>query len=199
MKTYLLKLVLLFITLSPFLTAQEEYPLLKLLESEKDNPKPRQTPKSYRNKKDQRVKLNYSVFNDCSQVTRADYCLCKDYSSNYVELPEGQTYTGTKNGILMWDNYTDIWITTENSNIPENNITALALDHDDQLWIGTKDSGIVIGTGDVVKPWRIQSVRTRDQHIVSISADVHGYVWVVYANGGIECFLNGISCTYFPN
>jgi len=198
MKTYLLKLALLFTTLSTSLIAQEEYPLLKLLESQEDSIQTRQIPRSYHNKKDQRVKMNQWVFNDCSRVIRADYRLPKDYSSNYVELLNGHTYTGSKAGIKMWDNYADIWITTENSNIPENNITALALDDDDHLWIGTKSSGIVIGTGDDVKPWKIQSVQTRDQHIKSISTG-YGCVWVVFANGGIECFLNGISCAYFPN
>ncbi len=196
MKSIILKLALLFATLSYTIAAQEEYPLLKLLENYEETTVPDDNRYSTRTKKDKHQ--NHNNFNDCSKVKRTDYRQPSDYSSYFIQLPDGQSYTATPIGIRMWDNYTYIRITTENSKIPENNITALALDDDDHLWIGTKKSGIVIGSGDPVKPFKIKPIQTRDQHIRSISADEHGFVWVVYENGGIECFLNGISCTYFP-
>ena len=196
MKTHIVKLIILFTILSPSLIAQEEYPLLKELEESEESIGRDEIPKSYRIRKNQRVKKDNSIFNDCSCVTKADYHLPNGYTSNFVKMPNGQTYTGSKKGILMWDKYAKIQISTENSKIPENNITALALD-DDQLWIGTKNSGIVIGIHDDVKPFRVIYVQTREQNIVSIS-NGYNYMWVVYASGGIECFLNGISCAYFP-
>lgn len=198
MKSIILNLALLLTTLSYTITAQEEYPLLKLLENYEETTDPDHTRDSNRSKKNKHQHRNHYYFNDCSLVTRADYRQPNDYSSNFIQLPDGQSYTGTPIGIRMWDNYTYIRITTENSKIPENNITALALDDDNHLWIGTKKSGIVIGSGDAVKPFKIKPIQTRDQNIRSISADGNGFVWVVFENGGIECFLNGISCTYFP-
>ncbi len=141
----------------------------------------------------------FKFFNDCQLLKREHYTLPENYKSKYVKLTNGQTYTGTIHGIIFWDNYYKITITTENSNIPEDNITALALDQDDQLWIGTNSSGIVIGTGHSVKPFKTEHVQTRHQNINSISVDAAGLVWVVYKNGSVECFLSGISCTYFPN
>jgi hypothetical protein len=135
--------------------------------------------------------------NDCSLMARSDYRLPDNYASNFVGMEDGQTYTGTKNGIIMWDNYSVIRITTENSKIPENNITTLALDNEDQLWIGTAGSGIVLGTGTDVKPFKIQVIQSYDLQVVSISVDATGLVWAVYKNGGLECFLDGISCQYF--
>jgi hypothetical protein len=193
MKPLFLNLVVFIISLGHPMFAQEEYPLLKLLE----RLHPDENPASKNTKKENSHHRKHHFFNDCYLVTRADYLQPTDYSSNFVQLPGGQRYRGTSTGISMWDNYTYIRITTENSDIPDNNITALALDDDDNLWIGTKNAGIVIGSGRFIKPFKTTPVQTRDQHIVSISTDSRGLMWVVYENGGIECFLNGISCTYF--
>jgi len=141
----------------------------------------------------------HKFLNNCAGLTRADYTIPADYTSTFVQITEWQSYRGTRSGIIMTDSGSAIRITTENSKIPENNITALALDQDDQLWIGTNSSGIAIGTGNDVMPFRTHPVQTRDQHIRSIAVDEAGLVWVVYKNGGIECFLDGISCSYFPN
>ncbi len=117
---------------------------------------------------------------------------------NFVRSSDGKTYTGTQNGIKMCDGSSTIIITTENSNIPENNITALALDKDEHLWIGTFSSGIVIGVGGCIKPYKIKPIKTRGLNIYSISTDKKGHVWVNYQNGEFECFQDGKSIAYFP-
>ena len=135
--------------------------------------------------------------NDCNQVTKAGCHMPANYTSNSAKVAGGQTYTISLSGINMWDNYTNISITTDNARIPSNHITALAVDQDDQLWIGTYGAGVVIGYGPDVKPFKIQHVQTHNLFVVSIYVDA-GLVWVRYRDGGIECFLNGISCRYFP-
>ena len=198
MKTVLSYLACLFMVCCSA-QAQEDQLLLRLLESPKESNGGNHPKNSIHTKKEkENYRLQY-FFNDCSLITREDYGQPGTYSSNIVKLKTGQTYRGTSKGIIMWDNYTIINITTENSHIPQNSITALALDEDDQLWIGTKDAGIVIGYGNPIKPFKTIPVRTRDQHITSIFSDSCGLVWVVYKHGGIECFLQGISCSYFPN
>jgi len=139
------------------------------------------------------------TLNDNNQLLlKENYKLpAKDYI-NFARTDDGKTYTGTKNGIIMYDGSSNIRISIENSNIPENNITALARDRDDHLWIGTYSSGIVIGIGDCIKPFKIKVVKTHDQNILAISSDGKGLVWVTFRNGGIECFLNGVSYAYFP-
>lgn len=117
---------------------------------------------------------------------------------NFIRTSDGKTYEGTKNGIKMCDGSSTIIITTENSNIPEDNITALALDKDNHLWIGTLNSGIVIGVGGCIKPYKIKPIKTRGLNIYSISTDEKGRVWVEYKNGEIECFRDGKSIAYFP-
>lgn len=138
-----------------------------------------------------------NLSNECQSIVRADCPVPPGYRCNFVKMHGGQTYTGSDSGILMWDNYSLIRITTDNAHLPENNITALVLDHEDQLWIGTCSSGIVIGKGVDIMPFRILPVQTHDLFIASIFAGSEGFVWVTYRNGGIECFLDGISCKYF--
>jgi hypothetical protein len=135
--------------------------------------------------------------NDCDRVTKASCQIPPNYKSNFAKVAGGQTYTISTSGINMWDNYTSISITTDNARIPSNNITALAVDEDDQLWIGTYGAGVVIGYGTDVKPFKIQHVQTHNLFVASIHVDAE-LVWVKYSNGALECFLNGISCRYFP-
>ncbi len=125
------------------------------------------------------------------------YKLDNNPAKNCAHTSDGKSYTGTKNGIKMCDVSSTIIISTENSNLPENNITALALDKDEHLWIGTFSSGIVIGVGACIKPYKIKPIKTRDSNIYSISVDEKGRVWVTFRNGGIECFRNGKSIAYF--
>jgi ligand-binding sensor domain-containing protein len=174
---------------SSLLSNTESSPETTLVSDEKRNPLQKNTYEAYYNQ--------HKFPNDCGTKTKSDYKMPANYVSNFVQMYDGQSYTGSKNGIIMWDNYAIIRITTDNSKIPENNITALALVDGDQLWIGTYNSGIVIGTGKDVKPFKIQAIQSHDLQVASISVDASGLVWVVYKNGGIECFLNGISCSYF--
>jgi len=116
--------------------------------------------------------------------------------NNYVRSYNGYTYKGSKNGIKMWDQYAYIDISTDNSNIPENNVTALYMDGDN-LWIGTNSSGIVIGFGYPIKPFRTRILVTHEKKIYSIT-NSQGCVLITYQSGGVECFRNEISVAYYP-
>ena len=131
-------------------------------------------------------------------LLRENYKLPDHHDINFACTDDGKTYRGTKKGIYMCDGSSTILISTENSNIPENNITALARDQNDHLWIGTYNSGIVIGLGKCIKPYKTKPFLTHDQDILAIYADDKGFVWVTFRNGGIECFQNGISYFYLP-
>jgi ligand-binding sensor domain-containing protein len=116
---------------------------------------------------------------------------------NKVITYDGKKYTCSKKGINIHDGSFIYRITTDNANIPEDNITALAIE-DDNLWIGTYTHGIVIGTGHTYKPYKTKIVLTHDLQIFSIVKGKHDGMWVTYRNGGYEYFLDGITFAYFP-
>ncbi len=66
--------------------------------------------------------------------------------TSIVCYPDGQTLISTHKGILIWDNYTFILITTENSGLPENDILKMTLDHEG-LFIKTKHHGMLKAIG----------------------------------------------------
>ncbi len=109
----------------------------------------------------------------------------------------GNAYIGTPAGILMWDNYADLVITSENADIPEDHVTALFIDADDNLWIGTMNSGVVKAIGKDIKPYKSIPLMTSDNHIYSITVDNLDRIWVGYHNGGLECLAN-TNNTFYP-
>ena len=198
MKTLIIILIFFNTALDHHCTAQNLTPNSKL-ENLQVNPKYREKHNLKMSKSKQEVHQIYTV-NDCSCSTAAEYSnLFDNKASNFVKSAAGPTYEGTKNGIKMRGYSTRVNISTENSRIPENNITTLALDDRDNLWIGTYSSGIVVGTGNPIKPFRTHTITTQELHIYSISIDGAGCVWVTYKSGGMECFKNEISVFYSSN
>lgn len=195
MKPIYVLLLFLAITTANVLDAQA--PIPKTNKPIQDSPSaPRSKLKPLQKRANEELFHQRRFINDCNDVRKTDCHMPANYTSNIVQIGGGTSYTGTTKGIILWDNYTNISITTDNAHIPENNITALALDDDGQLWIGTYSSGVVIGTGHDIKPFRIEHVQTHNIYVVSIYVEA-GLVWVAYQNGGLECFINGISCRYY--
>jgi|GEM_PF-3471046 len=114
-----------------------------------------------------------------------------------IETREGQRYVGSNKGISVWDGYSNLSFTTDNSGIPENNVTALALDGKNNLWIGTNSKGIVKGIGNPFKPYKTKIIPTHDLEIYSIVSEESGDIWVTYRDGSFEYFQNGLSKAYF--
>lgn len=72
-----------------------------------------------------------------------------------VESP-GVVYFGTDGGILQFVNSTFSMVTSQNSNLPSNNIRSMALDGDGNVWVGSGNDGLSIysaqGTLNVKQP-----------------------------------------------
>ncbi len=145
-----------------------------------------------------RLKTSKSIY--MIQKLTAEARLCREngrlQKSCFVQTRD-QIYTGTPKGIRLWDGSARIDITTENSKLPENNITALALDKDQNLLIGTSASGMVKGYGQSIKPFKLKPIKTHNFSIVSITPDDQGFVWVLYRTGCFECFENDIPYAFF--
>ncbi len=129
-------------------------------------------------------------------LTKKNSQLPHNYITSIACAENGQTYIGTINGILMWDNSTFFQITTENSNIPDNCVTALAIDRDGNLWIGTYGEGLVKSTGNSIKPFSVHPIEYNNEKIYSITFDQQGNTWVEFFNNKVACFRNGQWQTY---
>jgi ligand-binding sensor domain-containing protein len=87
------------------------------------------------------------------------YCLLTRINSklpdNYVTCiackTDGQTYIGTKKGILFWNNQNFILINNHNSGLLENHIEAMTFDQEGCLWIRTRNLGIFQGIGTLLQ------------------------------------------------
>ncbi len=89
-----------------------------------------------------------------------------NYVTSIACFPGGQTYIGTKNGILFWDNSVFIPITMENSDLPENYITLLSPDSSGNLLIGTRTCGLLKGIGKCVKVFKLIKASPKDYYTI---------------------------------
>jgi|WetSurMetagenome_2_1015567.scaffolds.fasta_scaffold546936_1 ligand-binding sensor domain-containing protein len=74
-----------------------------------------------------------------------------------ISLSTGQTYIGTKEGILYWNNYSFMVINTENSDLPENEIADICVDKNENVFIKTKNCSLVKAIGRRIKVLKIEN------------------------------------------
>ena len=85
-------------------------------------------------------------------------------------------------GLVKFDGEKWTQYTTTNSPLPDNNITAIEFDLNDNTWIGMKDSGLAVIRNDT-----IELIKEPLQFIMrgtpkNILADKKGNIWVLYSS-----------------
>ena len=89
-------------------------------------------------------------------LTKDKSKLPDDYVTGIACMLNGHTYISTKNGILFWDNFTFLTMTTENTPLPENNIIGLSVGPGDSLLIHTKHCGILKAIGRCIRIYKFE-------------------------------------------
>jgi ligand-binding sensor domain-containing protein len=81
-------------------------------------------------------------------ITRKKSALPSNKITCGVCLPDGRTYIGTTKGIAYCNNQTLVRIYSDNSDLPEDNIKCLRLDHQNNVWVKTIHDrvGMITGT-----------------------------------------------------
>ena len=87
---------------------------------------------------------------------------------------------GTVGGIAKFDGKLWTQFTKNNSDLPDNNITAIAFDLEDNTWIGMRDSGLVILKNDVFSKIRGPLQFIEKGEVKNILTDQKGNVWVLF-------------------
>ncbi len=108
-------------------------------------------------------------------------------------------WVGTDNGLAQFDGISkDGWIiyNMENSQIPDNNITAIAVDNANIKWIGCSNGNLAAFYGG---KWIIYSEYSNDQESINdLEIDLEGNIWVARTGTpGLLKFKDGIF-TPFP-
>jgi hypothetical protein len=104
---------------------------------------------------------------------------------------EGITLIGTQKGVVQCDNKTNFLLHRLYLNLPDHHITALTVDSNDDIWMGTANGGLLKSSGEKKNTLNLHAVHTRNKNIFSLSVDPQGSVWVVFQNGVIEYFQKG--------
>lgn len=105
-------------------------------------------------------------------------------------------FFGTEKGILRFDGFAYMTITTENANLTDNHITSLAIDKENNLWIGTYFGGLIKKSGNHYQLFQNENSQLSKQSVFSISVDNAGDVWVGFYNNGLVKIHNDVVTGY---
>jgi hypothetical protein len=72
-----------------------------------------------------------------------------------------------------------------NSGLPSNRIWPIAVDSQDNVWIGTADRGVAIYNGSTWKTFDTSNSGLADNAINFIAVDVDGSIWIAAQSGGL--------------
>jgi ligand-binding sensor domain-containing protein len=122
---------------------------------------------------------------DKSSNKRGYYCvknsvLPSDFITSICCRKNGDTWIATPKGILRYDRYAFLTITTENSELPENNITSITEDVNENLWVGTREKGLVKICGNKFMVYTAQNSNLLCDSIYSLGADGNGNLKIVF-------------------
>lgn len=106
--------------------------------------------------------------------------LPSDTITALAQTPDGALLVGTTRGLARFSEET----ATPIKELSDQIITALALADDEQIWVGTRDSGLFYfdGQGWAQPPGAIQPPA---QHVTAILVDQQGSVWIGARSGGL--------------
>jgi ligand-binding sensor domain-containing protein len=98
---------------------------------------------------------------------------------------DGDEQTG---GLAKLSNGNWSFIKQGNSGMQSSHVTALAIDHDQNLWVGTADKGLIRFDGNYWSQYNLNTLYTVAGRINSIAVDNEGMVWVGTQNSQLVKF-----------
>jgi len=98
-------------------------------------------------------------------LTKDDSRLPDNYVTGIACMLNGHTYISTRKGILLWDNYAFLSISTENTRLPENHIIGLSVGSGDCLLIHTKNCGVLKAIGHCIRIFKIEKPKKNKSHL----------------------------------
>jgi len=106
--------------------------------------------------------------NRVSHMTCKNSVLTSDTITCLAVRADGETYIGTRNGIVRYDNYAFLLISTENSALKCNKITTLATTANDDIYAGTHYGGMTVFSGGRSRTFTTSNAPMSHNHVVSM-------------------------------
>lgn len=105
---------------------------------------------------------------------------------NIIQDKEGFIWLATDKGLIKYDGLS-IKVYDEKSGLPERYITCLAIDQEENLWLGTRSSGYVKYDGNKFTNYPIDSIAL-DKQVSKITFDQNNILWSAVQFGGVVKF-----------
>jgi len=107
-------------------------------------------------------------------------------------------WLGTYGGLVKFDTITGEmeFYNKANSELPENQIWSMVSDNNGNLWIGTRDGGLVKYDGNNWTIYNQQNSGLLSNWVLDITFDSQGIMWIGSANNGLGKF-DGSNWNYF--
>lgn len=121
-------------------------------------------------------KLEYSVISNTN------------YMINGMAVDRQNLYLATQGGFIVYDldQQSSVVYTTADG-LPHNNINFVYIDNDRQVWLGPKDSGIVLLTDEGFEIHRLADIPV---NVAGMTYDNDDRMWLATVNNGVLCSEN---------
>ena len=133
--------------------------------------------------------------NYLTRVWQTEQGLPQNTVTAIEQTPDGYLWVGTQQGLARFDGVR--FVVFNSANVPafkSDRISALLVDPEDGLWIGTEGGGVVLCRAGIFQNWSVLDGLSSDM-VTSLAAGADGDIWVgtVY---GLNRFQKGRFTTY---
>lgn len=113
-----------------------------------------------------------------------------------AQTPDGYLWLGTEEGLLRFDGVR--FVTFDKRNTPSllsDEVDALLVDHNGDLWMGTRGGGLVLLSGRVFKTFTTKDGLSNDS-VQGLYEDEQGDLWIATDGGGLNRLRHGKFSVY---
>src|SRR5450755_4128865 len=108
-----------------------------------------------------------------------------------AQTPDGYLWLGTEEGLARFDGVRFIVFNTDNTPaLRSNHVSALLVDFQKNLWIGTQGGGLTLFWDGTFTTYTTRNGLSNDT-ILALYGDEKGCLWIGTNGGGLDRFANG--------
>jgi ligand-binding sensor domain-containing protein len=117
-------------------------------------------------------------------ITGSNSVLAGNHVKGICTTSNGNVFAVAGNEIFRYDGYAFLTINSENSNLPEVQLTAIATDNNDNVWIGTEGKGLLLMWNYKVRTFNTSNSVLTSNTVLSVE-EKGGNIYVTLANNDV--------------